>query len=191
MHEFDKNFRRASAISFGALLACSLALGCVAAYLELEKSIAMLFAAVFAMIWIGLEARFIRKKPADAGEWQRRIDREYRLEIDDTLLSLYRHDVLAGRFRWDGVNEIQLQRCAGFPHLLWRVIADHGEFLLPNGGRYAREFEMAFIYRLPGYYEQRVVKAQPLDGFRSASSLWRRNDRYPKRELDEDEDIWF
>ena len=60
-----------------------------------------------------------------------------------------------------------------------------GEYLVPDGGRYARQLEQQFIYALPGYHEQAVVTVPAPAGYDRATSMWRKDDPYPKRELSE------
>ena len=46
------------------------------------------------------------------------------------------------------------------------------------------------VYTLPSYHDQRVVKISPPDGFSSATSMWRKDDPYPKVERSEEELDW-
>jgi len=144
---------------------------------------------VLASAWAVFVGRPEKPKQEDPRAWQRQIDREYRLEIEGSQVTVFHLDQLCTCFAFHDPVEIQLlSRRDEFPPLSWKVITPAGEFMLPDGGRYAREFTARFVYALPGYYDQRVAFVSPPAGFRSAMSLWRKNDPWPKRERS-DEDI--
>jgi hypothetical protein len=124
------------------------------------------------------------QKPMDAGAWQRQIDREYRLSFDGINVTLYRNETVAEQFRWHGLIEVQLlSRRRAFPQSFWKLTTEDGDFLIPSGGGYAREFVKRHIYALPGYYEQRSVAVPAPKGYVRAYSMWRKDDPHPKQEV--------
>lgn len=126
----------------------------------------------------------------DLGVWQKQIDARYLLEIDGKNISLHDGNDLVLRFVWEGIVEIQSLRREEFPPMMWKIISRMGKYLLPQGGRYAEEFERRMIRTLPGYHEQQAVKLDPPAGYTQALSLWRANDSLPRRlRTDFDDDL--
>lgn len=148
----------------------------------------------------------------ESAAWQARIDRDYLLEIDGVTVTLYRNktspaiqnhrdgedpieiqNFVAGaevltKFDWINVIEVQSLSSNGkFPPLYWCFIMESGQYLIPDGGRYAGVLEQDFIYKLPRYHDQQVVEIQPPTGFDRALSMWRKNDPYPKRTPSDDD----
>jgi hypothetical protein len=161
------------------------AAGMLIAFLRLDQMYAITFTVIIGLAGVPFESR--RGKPSpncESGEWQRKIDAEYLLEINGIRISLYRHGVLVTQFLWDRIIEIQhLSSEEEFPSLFWKVITESGEYQLPDGGRYICEFENTCIYQLPDYHEQSVVSIEAPAGFRLARSMWRKDDTHPKRSL--------
>jgi hypothetical protein len=173
---------------FGSRLTLGLAvvLGLVIGALQLSGSalfVALASIAALAMLlWFRSE-----HKLKDSGAWQRQIDREYRLSIDGTNVTVYRHEMVAAQLVWHGIIEVQLvSRHNAFPPLFWKVTNVDGDFFIPCGGCYARQFEEQLLHRLPGYYEQRSVTVSAPQGYLRASSLWRKDDPHPKQEVTSD-----
>jgi len=173
--------------AFKFLLLFALAVGTIAGLMGVDKRALLIVIAILAVLWLLLFRKPLSTQE-DRGAWQRRIDREYRLEINESTITLFHNEALDAKFEWRNVLEVQmLRRRKTFPPLVWKIISRDGEFILPNGGRYAREFEKQFIYALPGYYEQKVVKISAAFEFTNAFSMWRANDPYPKRPYSDDE----
>lgn len=159
-------------------------LGASGAVLDLPRTtLTVLAAALGALVVVFDLARWRHR---DAGAWQRQIDREFRLRIAGTTISVLRNEAVQVEFEWRDVVEIQsLSRRGTFPPLFWKVVTATGEYFVPDGGRYARQLEQQFIYALPGYHEQAVVTVPAPAGYDRATSMWRKDDPYPKRELSE------
>lgn len=178
--------------SFTLVLGLTFMVGMAWGFLNINKS--LLIAVIFSLAVIWFLVWFKRdksQKPEDPGAWQRLIDAEYRLEIHGSTVTLYRHDEQVTQFEWLNVIEIQhLRRKGDFPPLFWKIITEDGEFLIPNGGSYARTFEEQSIYALPGYYDQRVASIPAPEGYIHAMSMWRKDDPYPKRERSDDDCDW-
>lgn len=173
---------------YGTRLTFGLAavLGPAVGLLQLSGSVFVVGAAAITalalLVWYRSE-----RKLKDPGAWQRQIDREYRLSIDGTNVTLYRNQTVTTQFRWHGLFEVQLvSRYKAFPPSFWKLTTTDGDFFIPNGGRYAREFEKQLIYALPGYYEQRSVTVPAPKGYERAHSMWRKDDPHPKQEVNSD-----
>jgi hypothetical protein len=166
-------------LTFGLAAVLGLAIG------PLHLSGSVIVVGVTAIAALALLVQYWSEwKLKDAGAWQRQIDREYRLSIDGTNVTLYRNQTVTTQFRWHGLIEVQLvSRYKAFPPLFWKLTTADGDFFIPNGGRYAREFEKQLIYTLPGYYEQRSVTVPAPKGYERARSMWRKDDPHPKQEV--------
>lgn len=127
----------------------------------------------------------------DPGAWQREIDRRFTLELDleRNQFSLSDEGKRTTTFIWDDVVEIQSLHRIEFPPLMWNIITEEGNWLIPEGGRYAEALTDR-IYALPDYQTQEVVKISPPAGYNSASSIWRRDDHFPKRNPSDFSEFW-
>lgn len=167
----------------GVLLAATFLIGMAAAILKFAYAAAFL---VIVPLVAGFAYLRFRRPDSrdDIAEWQRQVDREYRLDIDGNRIALFRNGVLTTQFVWSEVIEIQsIHRHDHFPPLWWKIITNSGEYLLPMGGHRLAEFERRFVHALSGYYEQRTVT---IDQHNGVNSLWRQNDPYPKRPAGDD-----
>jgi len=122
--------------------------------------------------------------------WQRKIERRFTLEldIDSNRFSLHDETETTASFVWANIVEIQSLRRECFPPRMWNIVTESGSWLVPAGGRYA-EVLTDRIYALPGYHTQQVVKLSPPPGYDSASSMWRKDDNYSKRDPSDVYDI--
>ena len=127
----------------------------------------------------------------DVGAWQRQIDRRFtlELEIDSNRFSLYDGTRKTASFVWANIVEIQSLHRKDFPPLMWNIVTKSGSWLVPDGGRYA-DVLADRINALPDYHTQQVVKLSPPPGYDRASSLWRKDDHYPKRDPSDFDYIW-
>jgi hypothetical protein len=149
--------------------------------MDVGKDTFLLFTVAIAIIYGVIEWRS-PKETTDTGAWQRQIDHEYKLDINEKCVTLYRFEQVELTFQFIDPIEIQyVCRRNGFPPNFWRVILENGEYFLPDGGRCASKLEKEFIYSLPGYFDQRTIRVKCPSGFNSAKSMWRKNDPYPKR----------
>jgi hypothetical protein len=161
-------------------------LGLVMGFLQLRGGVVAVGVAFIVTLAL-LQSYRSGQKFKDAGAWQRQIDREYRLSIDGTDITLYRNETVATQFRWHGLVEVHLvSRRKAFPPLFWKITTADGEFFIPCGGRYAREFAKQLIYALPRYHEQRSVKVPAPEGYERAVSLWRKDDPHPRQAVSYD-----
>lgn len=148
-------------------------------------------AGVSACAWAVFTWRSDRRRSEEPGAWQRRIDREYRLEIDGHHVSVFHLEQPCTRFDFKDPIEIQyLSRRDAFPPLFWKIVTPAGEFTLPDGGSYVREFRQRFISALPDYRAQRTVHVTPPAGFTGAMSMWRKDDPHPKVDRSDEELDW-
>jgi hypothetical protein len=163
-----------------AIALCTAALiGLLLGGLQVDRMIVVILAALLGVVAAFPLSR--RKTRGGMPEWRHRVDREYRLKIDGTTITLLHEDTPALRFEWRDVVEIQSVAREGFPPLFLRIVTDAATYELPEGIRYTRELEQRFIHALPGYDEQRTVRAPLPEGAKRAASLWRRDDPHPKR----------
>jgi len=89
-------------------------LGASGAVLDLPRTtLTVLAAALGALVVVFDLARWRHR---DAGAWQRQIDREFRLRIAGTTISVLRNEAIQVEFEWRDVVEIQsLSRRGTFP----------------------------------------------------------------------------
>ena len=163
----------------------------VAGFLGLGRTAIALGAGAVAAVVLWITMRKSGHGLRDGAEWQRRIEREYRLDIEGQTISLFRNGRLETRFVWRDVVEVLSIRVEAFPGVRWKIVTAEGTFLLPGGGRNMRPLADEFIYKLPGYYEQRAVDVPPQPPELHTASLWRKDDPYPKRESLDDDDPSF
>lgn len=132
---------------------------------------------------IDLIDRATARADRDAGAWQRQIERRFTLEldIDSNRFSLYDGTRKIASFVWGDIVEIQYLDRKDFPPLMWNIVTESGSWLVPGGGRYAEALTDR-IYALPDYHTQQVVELSPAPGYDRASSMWRKDDHYPKRD---------
>jgi hypothetical protein len=130
--------------------------------------------------------------PEAEKHWQRKIDDRFVLvfDTDANTFFLYDNHELSCQFTWADILEIQVLRRSEFPPLSWKIIADHCEWLIPIGGRYAELLEEK-INHLPNYSRQQNVELPPPSGYRTATSQWRRNNTLPFRPDVDWEDIGY
>lgn len=173
------------------LLGIAFLVGLAAAVAGLEsKVLVAIFGSMF-LLWIAFERKKSTKSEVDPGEWQRQIEREYRIDIDGNFINVFRNGALEENFEWKNLIEIQhIQNERPFPPLLWKIITKDGQYLVPSGGSCTREFCQKFIYSLPEYYDQQTVSINGVGGSYIGNSMWRKEDPYPKREPNDEEIEW-
>jgi len=139
---------------------------------------------------IDLINRATARADRDAGAWQRQIESRFTLELDtdSNRFFLYDGTQKTASFVWANIIEIQRLRREGFPPRMWNIVTESGSWLVPDGGRYSEALTDR-IYALPDYHMQQMVKLSPPPGYDSASSVWRKNDRHPKRDPSDFDDI--
>jgi len=139
---------------------------------------------------IDLNDRATARADRDVGAWQRQLDSRFTLEldIDSNRFSLYDGRQKTTSFVWANIVEIQSLRREGFPPRMWNIVTESGSWLVPHGGKYAEVLNDR-IHALPDYQTQQVVKLRPPPGYDNASSMWRKDDHYPKLDPSDFDDI--
>jgi len=120
--------------------------------------------------------------------WQNQVARQFSLERAGDRFTLFDDECEILTFSWKDIAEIQYLRRESFPPTMWKVVSEHGCWLVPDGGGYAKALTDE-IYALPGYHLQQAVTVAPDTGFTQATSLWRRSDSFPPRNPSDFEDI--
>jgi hypothetical protein len=178
--------RASKRIPLWATPVCAVGVGLIAGLLRWPLPASVTAAIAVAAALVLLESR----RHYDVGAWQRRIDQEFQLSVEGQRVTVVHHGRPVTQFEFAAPLEVQYLSRKEFPPLYWKIVTQGGEYLVPDGGAVGTQFSSTFVYTLPGYEEQQVVRLPAPAGFDEAKSMWRKSDSFSKRASSDDPWGW-